>query len=449
MRRRGLALWLSLALAGCSGEEGTIQLELMTAPGSDLLDQIQRARLTLSNPAEVVEAERDEDGHLALSLEVVAEGESGTARLEGFDAGGGLIALGLTPALPVAAVDGSIALYVAPPLSFAEAPVSLEPARSEVAGALLGYGVLLAGGRDGDGDPVASLVIYNVYEHALQIGLDLPEARAQMTALSGTSDFVYLFGGLDGDGAPSADSWRFDTSFAPSGIYAPLISDGDIARAGADGAYAGNETFFIAGDPPARLDSGRVAPIDDAVPAAGAAAATIASITAAQPVLVVGAGVGTTGAALYQSGAMVEIDGPPELQRTGHALVPLPDGRLLALGGADPEGNLLASGVLYDPVDGAFTVVDGLLDEPRAGAAIAVTSDVVVVAGGTDASGTARADAEILDSTDLDQVATIPLAGERVGGLAMALGNRQVLLASGATAAGEPVGRLELFTPAE
>jgi hypothetical protein len=446
---RSAVLALLVVAAGCAGEEGTIQFELVTAPGSDLLDRVQRARLTLSNPTQVVEAERDGDGQLSLSLQVVAEGQSGTARLEGFDAGGELIALGLSPALPVAAVDAAIALYVAPPLSFAEAPIELEPARSEAAGALLPYGALLAGGRDADGDPITSLVIYNVYDHGLQIGLDLPEARAQMTVLTGPSDFVYLFGGLDDEGAPSADAWRFDTRVSPAGLHAPLISDDDLARAGAAGAYAGQESFFIAGDPAARLDAGRVTAIEDGVPAAGAAVATIDSITAAQPVLVVGAGVGSTGAALYQSGVLREIDAPPELQRTGHALVPLPDGRLLALGGSDPEGSLLDSGVVYDPATAAFTVVDDLLDEPRAGAAIAVTSDVVIVAGGTDAAGTARADAEILDATDLDRVATLALGTERVGGVALALGNRQVLLASGTTAAGEPIARLELFTPAE
>lgn len=447
MKRR-LALAL-LCAAACGGTEGTIQIALVTAPGSDLLERIQRARLILSNPDKVVEAERDEDGHLSLSLQVVAEGQSGAARLEGFDGEGTLIGLGLSPALPVAAVDGTVAMYVAPPLSFAEAPVALEPARSEASGALLPYGAVIAGGRGAGGDPLAALVIYNVYDHELQIGLDLPEPRAQMTALTGPSDLVYLFGGLDAEGAPSADGWRFDTGVSPAGLYLELIADSTLARAGADGAYAGSETFFVAGDPAARIETGLVLAIEEAVPAAGGAAATLPISSLAPPVLVVGAGVGSTGAALYQSGVLSEIEGPPELQRTGHALLPLPDGRMLALGGADPEGNALASGVLYDPAEAGFSVVDDLIARPRLGAAIAVTSDVVVVAGGIDAGGVALADAEILDAGDLDALATIPLAGERIGGLALALSNRQVLLASGTTAAGEPVARLELFTPGD
>lgn len=443
--------WALVALlaAGCAGEEGTIQIELVTAPGSDLLQQIQRARLTLSNPSEVVEAERDESGHISLSLDVVASGESGFARIEGFDGDGDRIALGLSPVLPVAAVDATVVVYLAAPFSFAEAPVALEPARGEAAGALLPYGAVIAGGRGPDGDPIGSLVIYNVYDHSLQVGLDLPAPRAGLTALTGTSSLVYLFGGLDAGGAPSADAWRFDTRVSPAGLYVALTSDASLARAGAAGAFAGEESFFVAGERPARIDAARVAAIDDAVPAPGAAAATIASITPVQPVLVVGAGVGATGAALFQAGALREIEGPAELQRTGCALVALPDGRLLALGGADPEGTPLASGVLFDPATAGFTVVDDLLATPRIGAAIAATSDVVVVAGGTDAGGVARADAEILDAGDLGRKGTLPLAGERIGGLALALGNRQLLLATGTDGAGQPVGRLELFTPAD
>lgn len=451
MRRE---LWLAVAVAvgaggGCAGEEGTIQIEVVTAPGSDLLERIQRARLTLSNPEEVIEAERDENGDLSLSLEVVAEGQSGIARLEGFDAEGTRIALGLTAALPVAAVDAAISMYLAAPLSFAEAPVELEPARTEVAGALLTYGAVLVGGRDGDGDPMGSLVIYNVYDHSLQVGLDVPEPRARMTAVTGTSDFVYLFGGVDDAGEPSADGWRFDTSVSPAGLYLQLITDDSLARAGEAGAFAGGESFFVAGDPPARMDSARVTALDDSIPAAGAAAASIPTITGLPSVLVVGAGVGTSGAGIYLSGVLAEIEAPPEALRTGHALIPLPDGRILALGGADTEGNPLVSGVIYDPAEAAFTVIDDLLATPRLAAAIAVTFDVVVVAGGTDADGTPRTDAEIIDSHELSLVDTIALGGERIGGLALALPNRQVLLAGGTNGAGEPLSLLELFTPAD
>jgi ribosomal protein S6E (S10) len=443
------AATLCLLAAACAGEEGTIQIEVVTAPGSDLLARIERARLTLSNPSEVVEAERGEDGHLSLSIDVVAEGQSGIARLEGFDAGGERIALGLTAGLPVAAVDAVMKIYLAPPFSFAEAPVALDPARSEAAGALLPYGAVIAGGRDAGGAPMADLVIYNVYDHSLQVGLDVPEARAQMTALTGPSSFVYLFGGLDATGEPAADAWRFDTTVAPAGLYVQLVSDSALARAGAAGAYAGSESFLVTGDPPVRLDAARAAAVADAVamPAAGAAAATIASLALEPPVLVVGAGVGTSGAALFRGGAFAAVDGPPELQRSGHALLALPDGRLLAIGGADAEGAPLASGVVYDPAGGAFTVIDDLLATPRLGAAMAVTSDVVVIAGGTDAGGAPLTDAEIVDAAELRALGTLPLASPRVGGLALALPNRQVLLAGGTDGAGQPLALLELFTP--
>jgi hypothetical protein len=435
-----------LLLGGCGGEEGTITIELVTAPGSDLLERIQRARLTLSNPEQVVEAERDEDGELSLSLEVVAEGQSGAITLEGFDAAGDRIALGLSPALPVAAVDASTVIYLAPPRSIAEAPVALDPARSAMGGALLPYGAVLAGGTGADGDPLADLVIYNAYDHILQIGLDLPAPRAEPSVLTGPSDFVYLFGGIDEDDQPSADAWRFDTSVAPAGVYLELVSSSALARAGAGGAWAGNETFFLAGDPAARIDALGVTALDGAIPTAGGEAVTIASSVPTPPVLVLGLGVGTSGAAIYQGGALDQIEAPPEALRVGHALLALPGGDLLAVGGEDAEGVLLRSALVFDP-SGQFSVLDDFLATGRRGAAIAVTADVVIVAGGSDAAGVPLADAELFDAETLEPIATIPLGSERIGGLALRLPNRQVLLAGGTTGAGEPLALLELFTP--
>ena len=72
MRMRAIAIFL--ALCACSGAEGTITVDVVAAPGSDLLAQIVRARMTLSNPLQVVDAEREADGTLSLSLDLVAPG---------------------------------------------------------------------------------------------------------------------------------------------------------------------------------------------------------------------------------------------------------------------------------------------------------------------------------------------------------------------------------------
>ena len=129
MRRAAL---VALCAGGCGGATGTIGLELVTAPGSTVLTDVARARLTLSSPPTVVDATRGPDGKFHLALDVVAEGPSGTLTFEGWDASDALIAIGRTPALPIAAIDAEIAIYVAAPDSLAAAPVALDPPRSAV-----------------------------------------------------------------------------------------------------------------------------------------------------------------------------------------------------------------------------------------------------------------------------------------------------------------------------
>src|SRR5690606_8958653 len=364
------ALLVALPLA-CGGEEGLIQIDLVAAPGSDLLERIDSARLELSDPPTVIEAERGADGALVLELDVVAEGQGALVRLEGFDAAGERNALGLRPPLPIAPIDASITLCVGPPLALAEAPVALEPARSRIGAALLPYGVVLAGGEEAGGAPSAEVLVYSGYDHALLPAIDLPEPRAGLAVATGPSDFVYLFGGTDETGAARADAWRLDTSVAPGGLYAELAAPDSLARADAAAAYAGTESCLVAGDPPALMDAARVREIAGP-PLAGAALLSLPT-SLAPPVLAVGAGVGATGAALYRGGQVTELEAPPEILRDGHAAALLPDGRALIAGGAGEEAPL-TSAVLYDPGSDAFEVIEDFLPEGRTGAALTATA---------------------------------------------------------------------------
>ena len=123
---RALALAIA-GLCGCGGITGTIALELVTAPGSTVLADLTRARLTLSDPLTVVEVERGDDGRFRLELDVLALGPAGQLTFEGFDAGGARRALGRTPGLPVAAIDADVAIYVAAPDTLAAAPALSRP----------------------------------------------------------------------------------------------------------------------------------------------------------------------------------------------------------------------------------------------------------------------------------------------------------------------------------
>ena len=82
---------LALAVCACSGTTGTVKLDLATAPGSHVLDAVQKLRLTITNPHQVIETNRTASG-FDLAVELDASGVAGALIVEGFDAGGALIA---------------------------------------------------------------------------------------------------------------------------------------------------------------------------------------------------------------------------------------------------------------------------------------------------------------------------------------------------------------------
>lgn len=436
------------AAPGCStGIEGTIALDIVTAPGSDVMDPVVTARLTLSDPFTVIEARRDDSGGLALALEVDAGNATGAITFEGLDASGDVVAYGRTAPLPIAAIDAAIAIYVARPMSLDEAPVAMEPARSDMGAVVASYGAVLAGGRRAGGAVAGDVDIYNVYTHDLQERQDLPAARAGPVLMAGAGGLVYIFGGDDDLGAPSADAWRFDAGVVPAGFYTALDTEPGLARSGAAAAPLGRDTFAITGEPLAILHGteGRVR----ASAFAPALRGTATSVTIDDEIhtLFAGAGSGETGAVLLVGSVMIELEAPAEVARTGHGTVALADGTLLVLGGGTGAG-LVAAGVRVDASAEEAWLEDGLLATPRRDAAIAATSEYVIAAGGEDEDGALVADAEVFDATTLERVANLPMIAPRRGARALPLANGQILIAGGTGEDGEPVAVLELFTPA-
>lgn len=445
---RAIACAALLALVACEGNVGTVRLSIVTAPDSEVMDAVVRARLTLSDPPAVIETERNAEGQLLLDLEVTAEGQTGTVSFEGFDAGGDLVAYGTSGQLPVASVDADVALYVAAPRSLAEAPVALDPPRSELGATPMSFGVLVAGGRDATGAVVDDVAIYNVYSHELQLGDDLPSPRAAPTVMLGSFGVVYIFGGTDSAGEPTGTLWRFDTDVPPVGAYQTLTAEAGLARAGADSALLGQEAHVVVGDPLVVVDgvAGRARAFSNA-PALTAPAASV-SVAGVVVTLFAGIGAGDTGATTLTQGSFESIEAPAAVLRTGHAVVLTADADILLVGGADDTGTPLASAVRWDAVGGGFTVIDDLLATPRTGAAIAASDDYLVVAGGIDAGGELVPTAEAFDARTLEPVATAPMVVPRRDATAVALGNGQVVIAGGTGADGAPVGTIELFTGA-
>lgn len=439
-------LVLLLSLAACQGAVGTFSVELVTAPGSDVMDEVVRARLTLTDPLTVVEAER-EGGGFSFDLEVDAGGQNSFVLFEGFDAADQLVASGRVGPLPVAAIDADLRIFVAAPNSLSEAPVALDPPRSELGAARLSFGVVLAGGRDAAGQPVDDLSVYNLYDHELQTAAPLPEPRANMTALTAGFGQVLLFGGDDAAGEPSSLLWRFDSDVSPAGAYLGLASNPELARSGARGAPVSNTGFLVLGDPLVFIDnlSGRAQSYPEGMPMSG----TVTSVLINDMVhtLVAGDEAGDIGAVLLVNGVFSTLeDAPVEIDRSGHGAVVLANGDILVVGGAT-AGGLERSGIRFAPASRQFTRLGDLLATPRNDAAIASTSELVIVAGGTDANGDLVTDAEIFSAEDLSRIATVPMVVPRTRASAEPMANGQILIAGGLDATGAPVGILELLTP--
>lgn len=448
--RGALAVTAAAGLAGCVGADGTIAITIVTAPGSAVMDDVTHVRMTLTNPLQVVEADRDADGGFDLVIEVVAEGPSGEVLFEGFDAGGNTLAYGRAPPLPIAAIDADISIYVAAPRSLAGAPADLGVGRTEIGTAPLEYGTLLAGGRDASGAPTADLEIYNAYDHDVQRGQDLPEARAGLGAGSGIIGFVYLFGGEDAEGDPRGSLWRFDTTVEPDGAWLEGAEDTALARAGASVAPLGNESFLVTGMPAVFLEGlfVRAAPIDTNVSLEGRAASVQLEELPTAPIhtVIAGLGSGTSGIVRLAEGALDDEAAPPDAQRTGHAVVPTIADEILIVGGEDASG-LLASVIRCDPGNRDYDSVAGVLAVPRVDAAVAASSTHLVVAGGRDATGAIVPDAEIFGLPDLVPLGSVPMVVPRAGAVARLLPNQQILIVGGVDEDGAPVATLELFTP--
>ncbi len=435
------------ALAACGGANGTYELTLTTAPGSTVLDRITRARLTLSVPYRQVEATRGDDGRFQLSLEVPADGPSGFVTFEGLDDAGAVIGWGRSAALPIAAVDARIAIYVAPPQSLAAAPAGLDPPRTELGVGSFSFGAIFIGGADGAGVPVDDVAVYDVYRHQVLIGDPLPAPRAGVAVGTGASGYAYAFGGRGTDGAAAGNLWRFDTTVEPRGLWDPLDNEADLARAGATTAEVGDELFLVTGDPAAVID-GRSLTVSRAatLPTLAGTASAIEDAELVYAVFV-GAGTGTGGLVMLRPPGVVTEQAPPTAGRTGHGAAVTADDRVVVLGGAI-AGVPTMTALVVDPIAASYREAADVLTVGRIDAAIASTGEVIVVAGGRDAGGAIVADAEVLDAVSLARIATLPMVTPRTGATATVLGNGQILIAGGVDASGAPVGTLELYTPA-
>ncbi|HEY5945791.1 MAG TPA: hypothetical protein VIV40_09880 [Kofleriaceae bacterium] len=435
MNRAACAALAAVLAAGCAGETGTISVSLTTAPGSTLLDTVQTLRMTVTNPMQVFTAERTPSG-FAIALELPATGESTSLIVEGLDNAGTLIANGASPHFPIGAINGRVVIYMAPPLSIGAAPLSLTPARSELAIAALPYGAILVGGRLASNAPSDAVTIYNAFDHTLGAGMMMPAPRAGVALGVGTGGAAYMFGGFDDGGSPTANLFRFDTTVAPAGAFSDYGVKEGFARAGQLALQIGNEKFLVTGTPAAEFSGldGTVV-VRDEVPALPAAGVSLTGNDGKLAAIFAG----PDSVVRFRENTFTTLP-IPTAARADANVVALPGGKVIVVCGSRDAD-------LIDAASGTSErVLVGFQAVAKTGCAAAATSRHLIVVGGT-AAGTVDASVEVYDAATLAPLATLSLVVPRTNAVAFALPNDQILIAGGVDASGAPVGTLELFTP--
>ena len=442
----------SAMFAACDTTAGTLQVRIVTSPGSDLLVRASQLRVTLSDPP-TVRIVVKQAGGFALDLDVAAAAQRAVVKIEALDAAGELLAWGETPPLVLGPISAELAVFIAPPQTFALAPAQFEPARADMGATALSFGALFAGGLDVAGVVRAEVEIYNAYTHSFQLGAPLPAARVAPAVVANGIQLAFIVGGEDSARNAAAGGWMFDTSVAPAGGYSNIVSNiaAPAGQVALPIASSGTNRFVLSGPVAQLLDGPSLTAVAltplVAVPARGATVVVNNAVAA----FFVGDRVSSAIVKIDSAGVTFEQADIIGARRIGHAVI----GRgsdLLIVGGGTTAA--LAGSILkIDTTTMSAMSFEGVLQPPRRDAAVALAGAGrwLIVAGGFDATdggpATVLQTADVFDAVTLLRVAQLPLAYARAGATAFSLPNGQVLLGGGRDAAGQPIAHVELFTP--
>ena len=448
------SFWLTALglLAACDTTAGTLQLKIVTSPGSDLLVRASQLRVTLSDPPAVRIVDKQVGG-FALDLDVAAAAQRAVVKIEALGVAGELLAWGETPPLVLGPISAELAVFIAPPQTFELAPAQFESARADMGATMLSFGALFAGGLDAAGVVRSEVGIYNAYTHSFQLGAQLPAARVAPAVAANGTQLAFIIGGEDSARNAAAGGWMFDTSAAPAGGYTNIAADitAPAGQLALPIASSGTNRFVVSGPTTLLLDGSSLSAV--ALAPALAAPARGATVVANNAVAAyfVGDRVSRAIVKIDSAGATFEQADIAGARRIGHAVI----GRgsdLLIVGGGTTAA--LAGSILkIDTTTMSATSFDAVLQPPRRDAAVALAGSGrwLIVAGGIDATDGGSAavlqTADVFDAVTLLRVAQLPLAYARTGASAFSLPNGQVLLGGGRDAAGQPIAQVELFTP--
>ena len=267
--------------------------------------------------------------------------------------------------------------------------------------------VLVAGGMDAKGTPLATAEIYDPSNGTFALTGSMMAARHHFAATLLPNGKVLVTGGLDTSGNPLATAELYDPT------------------AGTFSATTGNMVYVHASHTATLLNTGKV--------------------------LVVGWGnviaelFDPSAGTFTATGSMVE-------GRVSHTATLLSSGKVLLTGGiqgAPPATTVLAEAELYDPATGSFSQTLGSLATARQWhtASLLSNGEVLVTGGMVDNSGTATATAELYDPmTEMFTATTGSLTTARALQTATVLKNGTVLVVGGENA-NSPLATAELYDP--
>jgi hypothetical protein len=504
------ALLFGVLQAGCPQNDDVIPFTLVTPQGQDTFVGVSQVRMTFGEQTQTLSLSGPDD-KFTLELELNLGG-SYPVILEGLSDSGEVICRGQTPLINAYPTVETLTLFVSRVGTFGRAPVDAPLGATAMAMANYEVedwddddqndlnATLWFGGLTSDATVPAQPFYYDNYFHETYPLADLPEPRAHMAAMNIDGGYFLLYGGVDGAGSLSGrldimEPGTYGFTYLPDVDYAleqVPRADGQVVILGPhpsllDGyehrvlnsflVVGGRSTEGVACDYLHFAAAYHTATYDWTITAEQRALAGCrlghtatrtesSASTAAAPdlfVLVYGGGgsadpvaeilrvapnqpdVDTIDWGFAQS-AVTPDPGP---MISGHAAVTLPDRRILVIGGVTADGTVLADGMIYDPDDGSFTLLPGLLDTGRYGHTVGLLGDELVVAGGTGADGLPLGDAEIFDVAEGDPswVAVTDLVVPRTGHQAFPMSSGTLGLLGGVDAAGEPTRVIEIYTP--
>jgi Putative Ig domain/Galactose oxidase, central domain len=291
---------------------------------------------------------------------------------------------------------------------------SMANARASHTATLLSNGkVLVAGGTDANGNPVATAELYDPTTGSFSPTGSMATARAHFAAtllcnLSSppcNDNRVLVTGGLDTNGNPLTTAELYDPT---AGTFSPT---------------SGSMQFVHASHTATLLNNGKV--------------------------LV--AGWGNATAELFDPATRTfAATGSMAAARVSHTATLLNNGKVLVTGGIGGVMTVLAEAELYDPTTGSFSTTLGSMATARQWhtASLLAGGKVLVTGGLVDNSGTATATAEVFDpTTQLFTATKANMGTARAFQTATVLGDGTVLVTGGDPPGAVVLATAELYNP--